>query len=821
MSFNGLIVYWIAAWRTLLSTTLMMRRRSKRPISAQRHPSAPCIQPQSPARLLERARPCRFRPGCHRPKRDAETVRVRCCCGSAATAAFAERRVQPAADCSCDAAAQQQQQPEAPDVASCATTAYAIVTAAPIPTSGIPPMHLWKTPNGPPSIVSLVQWPNALQPEPAAFSEHQLERIALFQTRFWDMVVRQPPTLPASQVSPKTPGMPQFSANAGGFYGVPEMRQYEIIPMTSSSSQHSSNLEWQIDWEMLEFVCAGHQISLYRWMAAAFPLLHRLPVDETTHQPCAGRCQLHILQRIAAFQDDHNAAFEHDPLLASPDIRIRLNQLLMDMVVETPSNSMRYRLTGCLFDKNAHSSFSLVRSKQPLLTKFIDYVQRVGYVVSHPDVFLVQAQGISNIRSFLRSSAAHDSLAVGQAQPAKATAVAAKSSSESRKTSELVPDACCVIPLSHCMIESLHLLPSILFRLDSYCHAADFDATLGRGVLPDPDAHMPVHTLRMAFVASGAHEDVNYERLETLGDSFLKFGATLDLWMRYPNCNEGELSILRAHGVSNWRLFQAALKFDLAGLMTTLPFSSRYWSPPNTRPWRPTNPFDSDLPTPRQLSQKMLADLVEAVVGAYFLEGGQQAGMAILERLGLIQHAPATLMLHAAQDHDALALDLQAADMVRQIETSIGHTFTRPSLLVQAMTHSSYDPSAPNYQRLEFLGDAVIDCFLSRHFYLSYPSITPGILTDLRQALVCNESFCRLSVRLGLHRHIRSNSPLMQKTSRHMRTTFSQARTACCRRLTRSMKGQKSLETCLRRWLPPCFWMSDAISTLSGGCLSL
>jgi hypothetical protein len=55
------------------------------------------------------------------------------------------------------------------------------------------------------------------------------------------------------------------------------------------------------------------------------------------------------------------------------------------------------------------------------------------------------------------------------------------------------------------------------------------------------------------------------------------------------------------------------------------------------------------------------------------------------------------------------------------------------------------------FQRLEFLGDAVLDILLTRHLFLSHNEIGEGELTDLRSASVNNENFAQVSVKYNLH----------------------------------------------------------------------
>ncbi len=89
--------------------------------------------------------------------------------------------------------------------------------------------------------------------------------------------------------------------------------------------------------------------------------------------------------------------------------------------------------------------------------------------------------------------------------------------------------------------------------------------------------------------------------------------------------------------------------------------------------------------------------------------------------------------------------------------SKLGYTFKNPKLLETALTHPSYggDHHVPHYQRLEFLGDAVLELAISRYLYFEFPEVDEGKLTRIRAGLVREETLCRAARRLELGRHIR------------------------------------------------------------------
>ena len=87
----------------------------------------------------------------------------------------------------------------------------------------------------------------------------------------------------------------------------------------------------------------------------------------------------------------------------------------------------------------------------------------------------------------------------------------------------------------------------------------------------------------------------------------------------------------------------------------------------------------------------------------------------------------------------------------------LGYTFNNVKLLETALTHPSYggDHHVPHYQRLEFLGDAVLELAISRYLYFEFPEVDEGKLTRIRAGLVREETLCRAARRLELGRYIR------------------------------------------------------------------
>ena len=92
----------------------------------------------------------------------------------------------------------------------------------------------------------------------------------------------------------------------------------------------------------------------------------------------------------------------------------------------------------------------------------------------------------------------------------------------------------------------------------------------------------------------------------------------------------------------------------------------------------------------------------------------------------------------------------------RELQSVIGYQFKEEGLLTQALTHSSYAnekhmKKGSDNERLEFLGDAVLEIASSEFLFQKYPDLPEGELTKLRASLVCEPTlaFCTQPLHLG------------------------------------------------------------------------
>ncbi|KAF9602738.1 hypothetical protein IFM89_030626, partial [Coptis chinensis] len=111
---------------------------------------------------------------------------------------------------------------------------------------------------------------------------------------------------------------------------------------------------------------------------------------------------------------------------------------------------------------------------------------------------------------------------------------------------------------------------------------------------------------------------------------------------------------------------------------------------------------------------------------------------------------------------------------VVELESLLDYGFRDHSLLLEALTHGSYQlPGISRcYQRLEFLGDSVLDFLITSYMYNLYPGMSPGQLTDLRSSAVNNDCYAFAAVKAELHKHILHASPLLHEQIKNFAESF-------------------------------------------------
>jgi dsRNA-specific ribonuclease len=277
------------------------------------------------------------------------------------------------------------------------------------------------------------------------------------------------------------------------------------------------------------------------------------------------------------------------------------------------------------------------------------------------------------------------------------------------------------------------LFPSILHRLEIYMVADVFRTTHLKPVSFDTQS-LPV--IITALTSSATGEDDNYQRLEFLGDCILKFITSVHLMAVNLRMPEGMLTGKKGRLVSNGYLARAALSAGLERFIFYKRFTGAKWKPRYVSQVLASGP----PPAKQQKSSKVVADIIESMIGASYIVGGFPKAFACIQTLLPLEVwtpiPDANVVLYNAAPTQDTVTSLPI------VEALTGHTFTKKALLLEALTHSSFHGVnvAMSYERSEFMGDAVLDYIVSKRLYAHKPELSHRTMHGIRTAMV-NASF--------------------------------------------------------------------------------
>ena len=120
-------------------------------------------------------------------------------------------------------------------------------------------------------------------------------------------------------------------------------------------------------------------------------------------------------------------------------------------------------------------------------------------------------------------------------------------------------------------------------------------------------------------------------------------------------------------------------------------------------------------------------------------------------------------------------IDSKMLSNIEAVEQKIEYKFSDKSFIAQALTHSSYANEAQNTlsnERLEFLGDAILELCVSDYLYKQFPDCNEGNLTKLRAGAVCEGNLSKISKALGLGEHLLFGIGASQNASMRANSTL-------------------------------------------------
>ncbi|KAL5836669.1 hypothetical protein ACOSQ3_013838 [Xanthoceras sorbifolium] len=407
--------------------------------------------------------------------------------------------------------------------------------------------------------------------------------------------------------------------------------------------------------------------------------------------------------------------------------------MIQNSLVYTPHNGCIYFITGILKHLNVNSLLRLRDGGNITYKKY--YETRHNIRLCSDQDSLLKGIRVFHVKNYLNSCRQ------------------TREKESSNLSVELPPELCEVImsPISLSTIYSFTFVPSIMHRLQSLLLAVNLKKMLM------PNVVIPTSKVLEAITTKKCQETFHLESLETLGDSFLKYAASQQLFKTYQSNHEGLLSVKKEKIISNAALCKLGCDHKLPGFIRIEPFDPKKWIIPGDSSQNYvlneellSNGKKIYVIGRKKVKGKTVADVVEALIGAFVSTGGENAGILYLNWIGIkvdFEYMP---------NERPFQVHAEKLVNVRHLESLLNYKFHDPSLLVEALTHGSYMlPEIPRcYQRLEFLGDAVLDYLITVHLFNKYPGLSPGFLTDMRSASVNNDCYAQSSVKHELHKHI-------------------------------------------------------------------
>ena len=241
------------------------------------------------------------------------------------------------------------------------------------------------------------------------------------------------------------------------------------------------------------------------------------------------------------------------------------------------------------------------------------------------------------------------------------------------------------------------------------------------------------------------------ERLEFLGDAVVEFLASIHLYHMFPDLEEGGLATYRAAIVQNQHLALLAKNLQLDQFMLYA--------------------HGSDLCHDVELRHAM-ANCFEALMGALFLDGGISVADRVfsntlfMEEKDLldvwVNYPPHPLQEQELGGDRKWISSFPLLQKMVEFEETIGTQFTHIRLLARAFTDRSIgfnNLTLGSNQRLEFLGDTVLQLIASEYLYKFFPEHHEGHLSLLRSSLVNNRTQAVVCDDLGMTNYALYSSP--------------------------------------------------------------
>ncbi|KAL7112075.1 hypothetical protein ACP275_05G130300 [Erythranthe tilingii] len=509
-----------------------------------------------------------------------------------------------------------------------------------------------------------------------------------------------------------------------------------------------------------------------------------LKINWTGIESCVSAVEFLRINAVLNFQKPEITDGNSSPVASDPPIATKFSDdnnvihlanisasvdSLKEMVVVAIHTGRIYSILDSVANTSSESPFE--GDSDTNYSSFADYyLKKYCIVLKHPEqplLLLKQGHNSHNLLVDFRNEGA----------PLENKSDGKKVVEKPQQHAHMPPELLVGININTEILKSFYLLPSLMHRIESLMLASQLRDEISRHGC---NFNISSSLILEALTTLRCNESFSMERLELLGDSVLKYAVSCHLFLKYPKKHEGQLSSIRSNIVCNSALHKLGTNRRLQEYVRDCAFDPRRWAAPGQRTIWPS-PCDHGLEMTevplddikyygedkklmlgkacdlghRWMISKTISDCVESLIGAYYVGGGLNAALSLMKWLGVeaeIEHS----LIDEAIKVASLYCYAPKVDEIGVIESKIGYKFCTKGLLLEAITHGTGPEQGVGYcyQRLEFLGDAVLDVLITLHLYENHRNVDPGELTDLRSASVNNDSFALAAVRWNLHPHL-------------------------------------------------------------------
>ncbi|KAK5625395.1 hypothetical protein RRF57_001111 [Xylaria bambusicola] len=308
-------------------------------------------------------------------------------------------------------------------------------------------------------------------------------------------------------------------------------------------------------------------------------------------------------------------------------------------------------------------------------------------------------------------------------------------------------------------------LPSVIYRLESNLIVLESCRSMSLDL--QPDLALEAMTKDSDNTEERREDQVNiqrgmgrnYERLEFLGDSFLKMSTTIALFSQAQDCDEFQYHVDRMVLICNKNLFNNALELKLEQSIRTRAFDRSTWYPEGLNLLKGRK-YSNLLKGTHVLADKSIADVCEALIGAAYMATREQRNfdMAIQAVTRFVNHQNHRMTTYGDYYAAYQIPEWQSSEPRARRRWVLSHTLPTALSMREYPTTSAWN-------------------FLGTHFSDMFPGADPQWMTEHKMAMVSNQFQGCLCVSLNLQKHMVSMDTALHKEIADYVTNITEART--------------------------------------------